>query len=357
MLRLRQPASQFETSAGDAPEGQEVVGSELLKALHGLGDSSAPAVGHKRGRICEWSDSSRSNLHRQLKSLLNEAWDVSMFVGITYPAEFPAPESHEIYKGHLRAFMARVRRKYPAVSFFWKLEFQERGAAHFHLVLFGLPERSDAVQEEWRTWSKKAWYDIVGSGDRHHLKRGVTSDWVKSRRGASGYLAKYLGKDDQTRPGDFTGRYWGKHNEAALPVAALRKVAVSNADSFKVRRVFRGLIKSQVNDARRLAVLKKVGWWHEKGGATWMDVEGWYNKPGSDRFLPAVSPNWTGPTRLSFPNPASRDDFNAPSLPFRMPAKWKPRNNLSVTLFCDASKVWVQLEKWLKSTRSASSAL
>lgn len=241
--------------------------------------------------------------------------------------------------------MARVRRKYPLVSFFWKLEFQERGAAHFHLVLFGLPDKSSAVLEEWRSWSRAAWYEIVGSGDRKHLVRGVTSDWVKSRRGAVGYLAKYLGKDDQTRPGDFTGRYWGKHNEAALPVADLKKHSLSDSDAVRVRRVFRGLIKSQVNEGRRAAVLKRVGWWHETGGATWMDVEAWYNKPGCDRFLPAVTPQWSGPSRLSFHNPS--DDFSAPSLPFRMPSKWKARNNLSVTLYCDSAKVWGQLVRWI----------
>lgn len=343
ILRIRQPASEFECLKGDEGQGDDDDGS-LLRALRGVGPDGAPGES-KRGRISEWSNSSRANLRRQLGTLQLGAIDSSMFVGLTYPNEFPAPESHEIYKGHHRAFQARVRRKYPWVSWFWKLEFQERGAAHFHLIVFGLGS-GDKVMNEWRVWSKNAWYEIVGSGDRHHKIRGVTSDWVTSRGGVVGYLAKYLGKDDQTRPGDFTGRYWGKHNESALPIAPLRKVEITDAVAVRVRRVMRKKMESEVNGRRRDAVLKKLVFWAENG-ATWMDVEAWHAKPGCDRFLPRVTPQFTGPSRLTTPNPDSSRDFAAPPLPFRMPRKYKARNNLTATLFCDSSRVAAQLEKWI----------
>jgi hypothetical protein len=291
------------------------------------------------------------------------AIDSAVFAGITYPEEFPAPEGHGVYKGHMRAFMARSRRKYPSVSWFWKLEFQERGAAHFHLIVFGLGA-GDAALSEWEKWSKNAWFEIVGSGDQGefgHKFRGVMSERVRSRGGVVGYLAAYLEKGDQTRPGDFTGRYWGKHNESCLPLAPLRKCEITDREAVKIRRVIRKKKESEVNGRRREAARKKVPFWGEH--ATWMDIEAWYAKDRCDRFLPRVTPQWTGPTKLTTPNPEARIRVNGclwswplPPLPFKMPRKYKARNNLTITLFCDSGKVAAQLEKWLAGMKPESAA-
>jgi hypothetical protein len=273
--------------------------------------------------------------------------DAAMMVGLTYPAEFPEPESHDIYKGHLRAIKARVFRHYPGASFVWKLEFQKRGAAHYHLVVFGLGEGQGAL-DSWKAWIDHAWFEVVGSGDEKHLRAGVTSEWVRSRGGAVGYLVKYLGKDDQTRPGDFTGRYWGCFNRSALPLAPVRKKEIGSREAFRMRRVLRKLTESQIKARRMDASLKQLGIWCAFGASV-MDMEAWYSRPGCDRFLPAVNPQFTGPSRLTVPHPDSSDHLPLAPVPFRMPRKYKARNNLSVTLYCDASKVSAQLEKWVAS--------
>jgi hypothetical protein len=330
----------------DPPEGQGVDGPGLLKALRGIYDSGEEEEHDlpKRGKITEWSDPSRRNFRKFMGGLQLGALDGAMMVGLTYPGEFPAPESYSIYKGHLRAFKARFAREFPDASFLWKLEFQQRGAAHYHLIVFGIGEGPSAM-EGWKKWVDVAWYEVVGSGDSRHLRAGVTSEWVRSRGGAVGYLTKYLGKEDQTRPGDHTGRYWGICNKKGLPLAPVRKEEKTDREAVLIRRVIRKKTASDIKGRRMLSTLKRLGIWHE-WGASVMDMEAWHANPGCDRFLPRVSPQFTGPSRLSFPNPAA-DNFTAPPLPFRMPPKYKVRNNLTITLFCDASKVAAQLEKWV----------
>jgi len=344
-LTLRQPASEFETlKAQKQEEPPEWGGGDLVKALHGLYDGAGGDDGPRRGRISEWSDPSRRNFRKFMGGLQLGALDGGMMVGITYPDEFPDPESHEVYKGHLRTFEARFLRRYPNGSFVWKLEFQERGAAHFHCVFFGLGA-GDAALAAWRDWSKKAWWEVVGSGCRHHRVRGVSSDWIKTRGGAVGYLTKYLAKEDQTRPGDFTGRYWGAKGRKNLPIAPVRKSEKPDREALLIRRVMRKRIESDVKARRKAQLLKKLGLWAE-WGASVMDMEAWNQKPGCDRFMPSVTPQWTGPSRLSLPNPAADEGFGAPRLPFHMPPRFRTKNNLSVTLFCDASAVAASLEKW-----------
>ncbi len=340
---IRQPRSPMD--AFPAPEGQGEAKVELLKALRGISGSQDPDPVPKRGKIHEWSDSSRRNFRKFMGGLKLGALDGGMLVGLTYPEEFPAPESHDVYKGDLKAFKERFLRRFPRGSFTWKLEFQKRGAAHFHLVVFGIGEGDEALRS-WKAWVDRAWYQVVASGDEKHLRAGVTSEWVRSRGGAVGYLVKYLGKDDQTRPGDFTGRYWGLCNKDALPLAPVIREEKSDRDAVLIRRVIRKMTESQVKERRMKGALKKIGLWAE-WGATVMDLEAWHANPGCDRFLPRVTPQFTGPSRLTIPDPASTDDYPLPRLPFRMPWKYRCRNNLSMTLFCDASKVAGQLKKWL----------
>jgi hypothetical protein len=344
-VTLRQPAAEMDSV--DSPEGQGIGGPGLLKALRGIYDSGEEEQHGlpTRGKILEWSSSSRRNMRKFMGGLKLGAIDGALMVALTYPGEFPPPDSYSIYKGHLRAFKARFTREFPHGAFVWKLEFQKRGAAHYHLVVFGLGEGQAALQA-WRKWVDRAWYEVVGSGDERHLRSGVKSDFVRSRGGAVGYLVSYLADDDQTRPGDHTGRYWGLCNKKALPLAPVRKEEKTDREAVLIRRVFRKITESQIKDRRMKGALKKIGIWCE-WGASVMDMEAWNASPGCDRFLPRVSPQFTGPTRLTVPDPASTDDLPLDRVPFRMPRKYKCRNNLTITLFCDASKVAAQLEKWV----------
>jgi hypothetical protein len=341
-MTVRQPSSPVDAISGQ--ERQEESGPELLKVLRGIYDDGEEDPRPKRGKIHEWSSPSRRNFRKYLGGMLLGALDGAMMVGLTYPLEFPDPESHEVYKGHLRALKARFQREFPLGSFVWKLEFQKRGAAHYHLIVFGLGEGPAALQS-WKDWVDRAWYEVVGSGDEKHLAAGVNSKWVESVGGAVGYLVKYLGKDDQTRPGDFTGRYWGYCNKKTLPLAPVRKEEITEREAVLTRRVFRKIIESQIKQRRMKRTVERIGVWHQFG-ATAMDVEAWHANPGCERFLPRVTPQFTGPTRLNFPQPST--EFGVvPSLPFRMPPKYKCRQNHTITLFCDASKVAAQLKAWL----------
>ena len=347
-VTIRQPRSLYNTlGAGQGPDfGPD--SDDLVKFLRGIsegqgGDDETPG---NRGRITEWSMSSRRNFRKFMGGLLLGALDGALMVGLTYPAEFPEPDSHGIYKGHLRAFKARFQRQYPGASFVWKLEFQQRGAAHYHLVVFGLGQ-GDHVLAAWKLWADKAWFEIVGSGDEKHLRAGVSSEWVRSVGGATAYLIKYLGKDDQTRPGDFTGRYWGCFNKLALPVAPVRKEEKSLRESYLIRRVIRKCTESQIK-ARKLVTrhkqLQKTCYWFKTAGASVMDMQFWFQYPGQDRFMPGG--DWGSPSRLVLPDPASTDRLPLPPVRFRLLPKHRTRNNLTATLYCNASVVARQLEKW-----------
>ena len=74
------------------------------------------------------------------------------------------------------------------IESFWFLEFQKRGAPHFHGVITkGIDENE----------LKREWYKIVGSHDPKHLVHGAHIQAIRSTDGFGHYLTSYLTKEQQ----------------------------------------------------------------------------------------------------------------------------------------------------------------
>lgn len=173
-----------------------------------------------------------------------------LFVHLTYPKEYN-PDS-TVYKEHLDNFTRRLEREFTDAGFIWKLEFQKRGAPHFHLFVWGIPEfksYSDSAEELRRTynlslpafreWISQAWYEIVGSGDLKHLHAGTRVERIASRQKAMAYCSGYASKDDQTLPGKYVGRYWGVCVRKNIPWAPIAHVELTHDEAKRIRRTLR----------------------------------------------------------------------------------------------------------------------
>ncbi len=297
-----------------------------------------------RGRIKEWSAASRSRLKHTLGRLQREELGRAMIVTLTYPKECPAPDDHEVYKAHLHRFNMALRRRWPLCSGIWKLEFQARGAAHYHFMLFGL---HDEPLEALRAWTRKIWYRIAHNGDKN---LGVSCEQVapvKSTGGAMGYFAKYLGKGDQTMPGNFSGRYWGKVNAARLPVALAKAIEVPHQIAATIRRIVRKKMATDVNTScwkRHLEHLRSDGW--RVSRLQWETAKSRLHSGAAIiplwSTLPAIKHEEDG---MSFSAPAcelrikyDREHFQQVIKSHPLPRRWRLRDNDRVRLLCDASK-------------------
>lgn len=112
-----------------------------------------------------------------------------------------------------------------APSLLWMLEFQRRGAPHFHLVIFW---RREPHKRQVRRWVADTWNRIAEPGDETARRVGTSADPIDTS-GDGGeqrlirYLAKYLCKKEQKLPvdpetGDArpTGRMWGLIGDVPL---------------------------------------------------------------------------------------------------------------------------------------------
>lgn len=158
--------------------------------------------GAKRGTITEFSRKSRQRLSFAARNVE----PLPYFVTLTYPAEFPT--DGKVVKRHFKAFREWLRRR--GVKFFWWIEFQKRGAPHFHLST--------------DTWIHHealaaAWYKIVGSGDPKHLRAGTRIEAFRNPDGFAAYASKYAAKMEQKEVPEVyrdVGRFWG-YSKAIKP--------------------------------------------------------------------------------------------------------------------------------------------
>lgn len=156
-----------------------------------------------------------------MQSIAQADWEscrgVPEMVTLTYPADFPV--DGKLVKQHFLRWLKRTERKQQRpLQCVWKLEYQRRGAPHFHVYLF----RPVGPWRDWLDAAREDWFEVVGSGDPAHRQMGVRVDrqFASARRSArrlgyyfAGHAAKGAGHY-QHDPGatSHPGRFWGIRN-------------------------------------------------------------------------------------------------------------------------------------------------
>ena len=210
----------------DMPTAEIAEGGNLVRLRAGT-HVSIPLGGGKRGRIVEYSRSARKRLLNLLNTINRTAVRVMpLFITLTYPAVWV--NNANAWKRHLDTFGKAVRKKYPTAAFIWKLEYQKRGAPHFHLILFGVPFIP------WQ-WVAQQWWVAVGSGDITHLVAGTEVRRIKSWRGVMSYAAKYMTKAGLPASVPYSGRFWGVIGRSLLPIL-VHLVLLTWQEYYRMRR-------------------------------------------------------------------------------------------------------------------------
>lgn len=119
----------------------------------------------KRGLVRGWSGRSRFRLNLACAQIWWPPQLAIVFVTLTYPKEFP--RESEVFKEHLRRFRIAWERRYGRIHAVWVMEFQDRGAPHYHLAIV---MRQRPLMPLLREWVGETWHKIAGEGD--HWCRG-----------------------------------------------------------------------------------------------------------------------------------------------------------------------------------------
>jgi hypothetical protein len=153
-------------------------------------------AGGIRDRVRGFSRASRRNLLRRLASINRSAFRAFrgriIFVTLPYPDEYP--EDPELCKRHLKAFRKRLQREYKSFAALWRLGIQQRGAWHFHLLLFVEPAFGPIG--ELRHFISSSWYEVTGKVSEGHLRAGTLVETIRKWKQATSYVERYMAKPE-----------------------------------------------------------------------------------------------------------------------------------------------------------------
>jgi hypothetical protein len=176
-----------------------------------------------------------------------------LFVTLTYHNEYP--DNFEDYKNQLDNFLRSLSRRFgryvtkeviikgekvlkevweTSVGVIWKMEYQQRGAPHYHLFVWGVS------LEELREFVPEKWHKIAGYGSPDHLAwhKGELGNEhcvqsVKSWHGVRSYASKYFAKLDDTK--NRGGRVWGVRGK--VPFSKILEYRVNLQVALELRQL------------------------------------------------------------------------------------------------------------------------
>ena len=215
-----------------------------------------------RGEITEWSRRSRRGMTLRLAETdygpLARLGRVPAMVTLTYPGDWETvvPTGRDA-KTHLKAWVRRYERRWgETLIMVWKLEFQARGAPHFHLYM------SPPLDSGFRRWLSRSWSEVVDHPDpvqrARHEAAGTGVDfapglgWSDPKRIAV-YFAKHAAPNNASskeyqhrvpelwqKPHAGPGRFWG----VAGLERAVGRIEVSEREWIVIRRLLHRMSRS-----------------------------------------------------------------------------------------------------------------
>ena len=184
-------------------------GGRFVQLLGDSGDRETPGGG-PRGEVSTFTRQARRRMMQLFSQLrVGDVTDSALLLTLTYPRLWP--HDPETWHDQFNRLWARLEKRHPGAACIWRLEFQERGAPHFHVLLLNVPFLST---HDLTTW----WRDIAHVDDEFHGQAATRVERPYSWFAACAYLYKYMSKLDGYGLPARTGRLWGVRRPDLLPI-------------------------------------------------------------------------------------------------------------------------------------------
>ena len=240
-----------------------VYRGDVGRVLRVHGHAKTPTRGDRRA-IMQLSKKSRQRLAFVALATPVVFWSM---ITLTYGREHPT--DGKTVKDNLRRFLQLLTRDY-SCSYLWVIEFQRRGAPHFH-IMTTVPY----VAHTDRVWVAMAWANALGYGNPPYSKfplhreefeelqklfkvHSHEKSWelIREQNGGAHYLVKYATKTHQkTVPVAYrdVGRFWGNSADVTSLITPAREILLDET-------TLRDTLEAVGNGAWRCPIMPKYIW-------------------------------------------------------------------------------------------------
>lgn len=201
-----------------------VLGSSL--------DSFNPTKLNTRGGIKKLS---KKSLQRMALIVNETEVEFKSIITLTYPKDFIS-QGRKV-KVHLNEYLKYLKYVYPLCGYFWILEFQARGAPHFHILVDRIPDNRERSMLAMK-WSEIVVIDADKVFYRHNKPEHCEA--IRERDGAKRYIMMYALKPQQKKvPNGYhdVGRFWGCNRKV---LSYIPKPEYIKMDEAQLRDFLRG---------------------------------------------------------------------------------------------------------------------
>lgn len=159
-----------------------------------------------------FSPASRLRALQWLNMLQVDRLQKPVFVTTTFHDTYPADAV--TLKKILDKFLKRFKRQWPGSVYFWRVEYQKRGAPHFHFIFWQTLGNQPWDENELAVWVCNNWNALNLCGCKHCVSYSTRVDAVTDFDRAKKYVAKYLAKNSDNVGEYLLKRQWGGSKDA-----------------------------------------------------------------------------------------------------------------------------------------------
>lgn len=172
--------------------------------------TSIPPAVHSRGLITNFSSKSRRRLLLRLSKIDFACYKAKLFFTVTFGKEYP--QDPQAIKRLLLSLVKRIDRLTKNTPLIWRMEFQQRGAPHFHFIILLHHQMQYYIKLGLPGKLKRAWGDLTRKINPYSYTMGSDVRQINNNTAVFHYLAKYAGKPSDYSLNISFGRVWGVRN-------------------------------------------------------------------------------------------------------------------------------------------------
>ncbi len=209
----------------------EVFNNSLIIKNYFTKTGPAKPPERKANDIRTFSSNSRRRFIKQMAKINLQMYGKPLFVTLTYHNVYP-DNSKDLQK-QLNYFLTLLRTAKLRYHYVWRLEFQERGAPHFHLILFPLKESNPDKLYIYKNNILKMWRTSLYDWDESMQLFSVDVKMLKGKKHIFQYISKYAAKKDNENILSFSGRRYGFSKNIFIDALLKCEIKLSDFDSLR----------------------------------------------------------------------------------------------------------------------------
>lgn len=165
-------------------------------------------------KIKEFSVNSKRRLSQKLNQIRFDLYATRFFVTLTFHDDFPVTGLD--LKKMLDRFQKKLHSEINGLGLVWRLEFQDRGAPHFHFFVLSEKRSCGFTKNHLSRIIRDSWFSLFDFVSESHKIFGCDIREIVDDSKTCSYICKYVGKIDESSKHPGFGRRWGTSNNLMM---------------------------------------------------------------------------------------------------------------------------------------------